>query len=161
MVYVFNRSRKEERRGVVRSSIVPELYVTDLTASLKFYVDILGFEIEYERPEEGFAALRFHGSHLMLEQIANTHSATEQQFESGAWRTADLDFPFGRGINFEVIVPDVESLHARVVAGGYTVKLGLRDRKYRVGGDVVELRQFLTMDPDGYLIRLAQVSNGE
>jgi catechol 2,3-dioxygenase-like lactoylglutathione lyase family enzyme len=38
--------------------IVPELDVADLARSLSFYVDVLGFGVRIERPEEQFAYLR-------------------------------------------------------------------------------------------------------
>lgn len=34
------------------NSLIPELSVTDIEASRRFYVDILGFVICYERPED-------------------------------------------------------------------------------------------------------------
>jgi catechol 2,3-dioxygenase-like lactoylglutathione lyase family enzyme len=34
---------------------VPELLITDLAASLNFWVTLCGFEILYDRPKEGFA----------------------------------------------------------------------------------------------------------
>lgn len=51
----------------------------------------------YRRPEEGFAYLALGGAHLTLDQadIGRT------------WRTAPFDLPLGRGINFQISVPDV------------------------------------------------------
>ena len=141
---------------IVTPSVVPELYVTDLPRSLHFYVDVLGFEIAWDRPESRFAAIRLRESILMLEETTALSAASDAEFERGAWRTADIEFPFGRGVSFEVTVPEIDAVHARVVDAGYSVKLGLRERDYRVAGQVVRLRQFLVMDPDGYLVRLAQ-----
>ena len=70
--------------------LVPELIVSDLSRSLAFYCGVLGFRIEYERPEEHFAFLSFGGSQLMLEQ--------DWQSES-PWRVGPLEAPYGRGIN--------------------------------------------------------------
>lgn len=47
---------------------IPELIVSDLQQSLQFYHDILGFKIEYDRPEDKFAFLSYYGSQLMLEE---------------------------------------------------------------------------------------------
>ena len=33
-------------------TVVPELDVADLARSLSFYVDVLGFSVRFERPEE-------------------------------------------------------------------------------------------------------------
>lgn len=38
-------------------SLVPELAVTDCDVSARFWRDLLGFEVLYDRPEEGFAYL--------------------------------------------------------------------------------------------------------
>lgn len=53
---------------MIGNNLVPELSVSNLKNSLKFYCDILGFKIEFERAEDRFAYLSFHGSELMLEQ---------------------------------------------------------------------------------------------
>lgn len=78
-------------------SLVPELSVTDCEVSVRFWRDLLGFKVLYDRPEEGFAYLALGGAHLMLDQadIGRT------------WRTAPFDPPLGRGINFQISVPDV------------------------------------------------------
>lgn len=136
--------------------IVPELYVTDLARSLRFYLDGLGFELAYERPEDRFAAIGLAGNFVMLEETAGRDEASAAGFEAGEWRTADLEFPFGRGVSFQLNVADVVATHARVVDAGYDVKVGLHERTYRTGDNAIRLRQFLVMDPDGYLIRPAQ-----
>ena len=53
---------------VAAPMLVPELLVSDLASSLAFWCDCCGFEIAYERVEEGFAYLRRGSAHLMLEQ---------------------------------------------------------------------------------------------
>ena len=40
---------------------MPELDVADLPRALTFYVDLCGFRVDYERPEEGFAYLEREG----------------------------------------------------------------------------------------------------
>jgi catechol 2,3-dioxygenase-like lactoylglutathione lyase family enzyme len=37
---------------------------------LRFYVDVCGFEVAYERPAEGFAYLDREGAELMLQAAA-------------------------------------------------------------------------------------------
>ena len=48
--------------------VVPELDVADLARSVSFYVDVLGFRVRIERPEEQFVYLTRGPVHLMLEQ---------------------------------------------------------------------------------------------
>ncbi|BBN55960.1 hypothetical protein TRE132_40850 [Pseudomonas chlororaphis subsp. aurantiaca] len=50
------------------NALVPELIVSDLQQSLYFYCDVLGFRVEYDRPEDKFAFLSFGNSQIMLEQ---------------------------------------------------------------------------------------------
>ncbi|MDP8219157.1 MAG: hypothetical protein P9M03_10575, partial [Candidatus Theseobacter exili] len=47
---------------------MPELSVSNLNTSLHFYRDILGFKVEFERPENRFAYVSFYGSELMIEE---------------------------------------------------------------------------------------------
>ncbi len=141
---------------MTRPALVPELYVSNLETSLDFYTRLLGFEMEYQRPEEGFATLRQSGAYLMLEETSSNEAATESDFEQGQWRTARLEKPFGRGINLEITLPDIEPIHARLIAAGYPLTLGMREKWYRVGEKWEGVRQFLVQDPDGYLLRFAQ-----
>jgi catechol 2,3-dioxygenase-like lactoylglutathione lyase family enzyme len=59
---------KSEPNTVIYSKLAPELLVTDLRASLRFWVDLLGFANAYERPEEHFFYLDRVGVQVMLEQ---------------------------------------------------------------------------------------------
>lgn len=76
--------------------LIPELTVLDLEKSINFYVEVLGFQIEYRREESKFAFVSFQGSQLMLEE------------RNGGWETAPLDYPFGRGINFQIEVNQLD-----------------------------------------------------
>ena len=50
------------------NKLVPELSVSNLEASLHFYRDVLGFKVEFERPEDRFVYMSFYGSELMIEE---------------------------------------------------------------------------------------------
>ena len=123
--------------------LVPELDVVDLDSSTRFYV-MLGFEVRYARPEEGFAYLAFGDVHLMLE----TADGPGRRF-----RTADLVQPHGRGVNFQLEVPDISAVHAAVVATQAPIIVDLEDRWYAVGDRERGNRQFVVADPSGYLWR--------
>jgi uncharacterized glyoxalase superfamily protein PhnB len=69
------------------------------------------------------------------------------------FRTAPLEYPFGRGLNLQVEVPDVDSLYAQAAEAGAIIYLPLEERWYRRGGKEVGHRQFVVVDPDGYLLR--------
>ena len=53
----------------MRNALVPELSVSNWSASRTFYCGILGFDVVYERPEEGFSYLALGAAELMIDQI--------------------------------------------------------------------------------------------
>ena len=89
----------------------PELDVSDLDRSLAFYVGVIGFAVVFDRPEERFAFLTLEGVHLMLEEAAGP---------GRRFRTAPLEHPYGRGVNFMIEVAEIDRLHSRVQAAGFT-----------------------------------------
>jgi catechol 2,3-dioxygenase-like lactoylglutathione lyase family enzyme len=138
------------------AALVPELYVTELARSLRFYVDGVGFTVDYARPEDRFASLALGSARLMLEQAPAAAAASPEAFARGEWRTADLEHPYGRGVNLEIAVPDVTRVSARLAAAGHPVLIDAHERSYRVDDGEVRVRQLLVADPDGYLIRPSQ-----
>lgn len=130
------------------AGLIPELYVSDLGQSLKFYVQAVGFCVRYDRPEERFAFLDLGDAELMLEQPTN-HKRT--------WLLGELSFRFGRGVNFSITVPDVQATYIRMQQQHPAwIVVPLEDRWYRQEQAEVGNRQFVTRDPDGYLLRLVQ-----
>ena len=125
--------------------LVPELLVSDLDESLAFWCGMLGFRIAYDRPEERFAYLDLAGAQIMLEE----RSDRQRQ-----WITAALMSPLGRGINFQVQVPDCEPAIERLAEAGWPLFSELEEVWYRVGKAESGVRQFLVQDPDGYLVRM-------
>ncbi len=129
------------------ATLVPEIYISDYARSLAFYTGLLGFSVRYDRPEEGFAYLERDGAELMLDTIdGGTRS----------WITAPLETPFGRGVNFQIQVRDIATLHRAVLDAGVSLYLPLEDKRYRCGDGFVVNRQFIVCDPDGYMLRFFQ-----
>jgi catechol 2,3-dioxygenase-like lactoylglutathione lyase family enzyme len=124
--------------------LIPELEVEDLDRSLAFYTGVIGFTVLYARPEERFAFLELEGANLMLEEAAGP---------GRRFPTAPLEHPFGRGVNFQIQVADVDALHARVLAAQSQVILPMEERWYRRNDHEVGNRQFVVADPDGYVLR--------
>ena len=136
--------------------LVPELDVTDLATSLRFYAGVLGFRTLFERPAERFAYLERDGVELMIQEAGGP---------GRRFRTAPLEPPHGRGVNFQLRVQDVDAVHARAVEAGADVVVPMEERWYRVdvaeaggrwrttGPAVAGNRQFVVADPDGYLWR--------
>lgn len=137
--------------------LVPELKVKNFIASVDFYTEVLGFLIEYKRPEEKFAMVSREGSWLMLEETEGVDEVSDIEFVQGRqWRTGKFEYPLGRGINFQICIGDVVATYERILQKGFKVKVPLEERWYRVDQQEVGVKQFLIMDPDGYLLRLQQ-----
>ena len=69
------------------------------------------------------------------------------------WITGPLEVPHGRGVNFQVTVPDVEPILSALRAADVSLFMQPETRWYPVGGEEAGVSQFLVADPDGYLIR--------
>lgn len=128
-----------------RAQLVPELLVTNLSASLKFWIDVCGFSVMYSREADGFFYLDRAGAQVML---------VEARGENG-WITAPLDTPLGRGINFEIKVDAVAPIFAALEAAGYPLFRPVQEQWYRSGAIEIGVREFLVQDPDGYLLRFS------
>jgi catechol 2,3-dioxygenase-like lactoylglutathione lyase family enzyme len=123
------------------NKLIPELSVSNLEKSLKFYIEILGFKVEYKRDESKFAMLSFQGSQIMIEEVNNT------------WSTSKLVYPFGRGINFQIQVDNVTSILNNIKKNKYPIFVELKDNWYRKENKLIGNKEFLVKDPDGYLLR--------
>lgn len=125
--------------------LVPELDVADLGRSLAFYVGVAGFRILFGRPEERFAYLDRDGAQLMVEEATGP---------GRRFRTADLEHPYGRGLNLMIEVGEIDDLYACVAAAGSCeIVISLEERWYRADEIENGQRQFVVADPDGYLLR--------
>jgi len=136
--------------------LVPELDVRALEASLHFYAEVLEFRILFERSAERFAYLEHDGVELMLQEAAGP---------GRRFRTAPLESPYGRGVNFQLCVADVDAVHTRAVSSGAKIVVPIEERWYPIdvavsagrwqvtGPTEVGNRQFVLADPDVYLWR--------
>lgn len=124
-------------------ALVPELLVTDLDRSIAFWCDLCGFTISYSRPDERFAYIVLGTAHVMLEQVGVGRN----------WVTSPLQHPLGRGVNFQITVPDSGTLATVLDHAGVELFMQLETKWYRVGEEEAGVQQFLVQDPDGYLVR--------
>ncbi len=114
-----------------------------VAASMDFWCGLCGFEVWYERPEEGFAYVVRGSAHVMLEQIGVGRN----------WLTGPLDRPLGRGVNFQISVPAIEPICSSLREAGWPLFMEPETKWYRTGDGETGVEQFLVTDPDGYLIR--------
>jgi catechol 2,3-dioxygenase-like lactoylglutathione lyase family enzyme len=125
--------------------LVPELLVSNIAASLRFWRDLCGFIVLFDRMEEGFAYLGLHGAEVMLEERGRGRN----------WLTGPMEPPLGRGINFEIRVPDLPPILATLAAAPWPLFMAPEEKTYRTGTTLSRVDQFLVQDPDGYLLRFS------
>jgi catechol 2,3-dioxygenase-like lactoylglutathione lyase family enzyme len=127
----------------IAAKLVPELLVTDVNTSLRFWRDLCGFAVAYHRLDEGFAYLDRDGAQLMLEGRGRGRN----------WVTAQLEVPLGRGVNFQVSVNALAPILDALESAGWPLFLAPEQKWYRTGEVEAGVHQFLVQDPDGYLVR--------
>lgn len=130
---------------VLFPDLVPELLVEDLSNSLGFWIGLCRFEVLYDRPDDGFAYLRAGTAHLMLEQVGVGRN----------WIPGALERPLGRGINFQIMLPNIDSLLERLAAAEWPLFMPAETKWYETGQTRAGVAQFLVQDPDGYLVRFS------
>lgn len=130
--------------------LVPELGVTDLDRSRHFYVEVLGFEVKFERPENRFVYMSLDGVDLMIEEDRVREGV------SALWIVEPLDYPRGRGLNLSIECRDASLLVKRLAQAGVTLRKPLEENWYRDNKIEHGELNFLVQDPDGYLLRFAQ-----
>ena len=127
------------------SKNIPELSVTNLENSLKFYKNA-GFKIEYDRPENKFSFISLEEIQFMLQEIS----------DNDKWDIAPLRFPFGNGINFQLEVKNVDEIYNNLKANNYKIAFGIEENWYRQENRLLGNKEFLVQDPDGYLLRFSE-----
>jgi catechol 2,3-dioxygenase-like lactoylglutathione lyase family enzyme len=126
------------------NELVPELDVSDLQASLRFWCGLLGFEVAYDRPAARFAYLvRGHIQIMLCER-------------NGNWEVGELSPPFGRGVNFQMTVSALDPILTALEVANWPLFRQPNDAWYRTGDREGGQREFLVQDPDGYVLRFAQ-----
>jgi len=128
------------------NNILPELYVIDFQKSLNFYIKILGFNLEYERLDPLFAFLSYQGSQIMI----------QQEDDDEEWHNGKPEYPYGRGINFQIETEDVQRIINSLAQNKYPLKRGIKESWYKVKNTLHGCREILVMDPSGYLLRFSQ-----
>ena len=124
---------------------IPELSVTNLENSLNFY-KLVGFKLEYDRPENRFAFISLGEIQFMLQEISNDDK----------WNIAPITYPFGNGINFQLEVDNVDNIYANLKNANYEIAFDIEENWYRQDNKLLGNKEFLVQDPDGYLLRFSE-----
>ena len=125
--------------------IIAELFVIDFKKTLHFYIDILGFKIEYQRKNPNFAFLSYEKSQLMIQELISGEKENEK-----------LEYPFGRGINFQIETPSVVKIIKTLKKHKYPIVKDVKDSWYKGNKILYGCREILVKDPDGYLLRFSE-----
>lgn len=127
-------------KEIVYNSLIPELSVSNIDISKKFYLD-LGFKIRYERKENKFCFLQLEENQIMIEE------------NNDNWNTGKMEHPYGRGINLSMAVSDIEKMYEILKEKNIEFFLDLEIHEYRIDDKISYDKEFLIQDPDGYLLR--------
>ena len=124
---------------------IPELSVTNLRNSLKFY-NTAGFKLEYDRPEDKFAFISLGDIQFMLQELSNNDK----------WDVAPVTYPFGNGINFQLEVNNLDEIYNNFQKSDYKITFDVEENWYRKEDRYLGNKEFLIQDPDGYLLRFTE-----
>ncbi len=129
------------------NQMIPEFDVFNLDETLHFYVDLIGFKVVYDRPEDKFAFLELEDVQFMVQEIDK---------ENLKWDTGELKYPLGIGINFQIDVKNIDEIYNRLKEDNYKIFVEMEDHYYRKDDEMLGEREFLVQDPNGFVLRFAQ-----
>jgi catechol 2,3-dioxygenase-like lactoylglutathione lyase family enzyme len=125
------------------SSISPFFVVADVTATLSFYRDMLGFEITFRGPtpeDEFFGIVRRDGAMIMFKALGAISDGKEVSVEPVPNYSREPAFSWDAYLE----VPDPDALAAEFASRGVVFSIPLTDR------DDDGVRGFVIKDIDGY-----------
>ena len=126
------------------NAVIPELTVSDLENSKFFYLDVIGFKLDYERVEDKLLFISLGDAQLMLEE------------NNGNWITGELSYPFGRGINLQIAVYDVDKIAQKLIAKQLPIFREPFESRYENNEEILIEKELLVQDPDGHLLRFSE-----
>ena len=126
------------------NTLIPKLSVSDINRSLHFYIDILLFELQCEQKIDKLALISLGNSQIMVEEIMID------------LETENIFYPFGRGINFQIIVDNINELYENIRINDYPIKTKTHENWYKTNNKLIEQNEFSIIDPDGYTLTFAQ-----
>lgn len=129
------------------NQMIPEFDVFNLKESLHFYIDLIGFNVVYERIEDKFAFIEFENVQIMLQEINKSENK---------WETAKLEYPLGRGINFQIDVINIDKIYNKLKENKYKIFVDIEEHWYRKDNVLMGCKEFLVQDPNGYVLRFSK-----
>ena len=80
----------------------------------------------------------------------------EDSGKSSPWSILPLDYPRGRGLNLSIHCPSVDQLIEKLGKANVALQKPAENCWYRDNDILHGQRNFLVLDPDGYLLRFAE-----
>jgi len=113
-----------------------EIFVSNLNECVNYYVDVLGFTV-YRQDDKGkFAVLQFNNSIFMIQEEESLEELKRV------------------GVLLRFIIPDVKTYYNTVKDRGANIFEHLESTDYG-------LIMFKVKDPEGYIIKFAEVKDGK
>ena len=122
------------------------LVVSDLAASRKFYVDLLGMQ-DVPRPNFSFEGAWFQAGNTLI------HLILEHE-QSGSAGNAAAQLRSTRANHFAFRLPDAQAAWEALQASGVALDV-ISEPKHRPDGAI----QFFIADPDGYRVEITSEPN--
>ena len=111
------------------NDLIPELVVSNINISRDFYVNMLGFKVEYEREEDKFYIF------VTWKYPINVR----RRF----WRgIISNGISFGKGINFTFGVNNVDELYSKFKIKKNLLKRDIEIREFRVNDEIIIQKNF-------------------
>jgi uncharacterized glyoxalase superfamily protein PhnB len=126
------------------SKLTPNLIVADVSRSLAFYRDVLGFQLGLTVPPDGEPYVFASVQSGTIEIFLNAPEPAYTEYPAFKER------PIGGTLTLFIEVVDVEGWHASL-SGRVTVVMPLERKWYG-------MTEFAIADPDGYVITFAERS---
>jgi uncharacterized glyoxalase superfamily protein PhnB len=136
----------KEKGNVYFKTLTPNLVVKDMDKTIRFYRDVLGFEVLMTAPEKepfDWAMMKMGNVEIMFQ--------TRQSL--GGEMAAFKEIPVGGSFTLYIDVANVEGLY-ETVKGKATVEKALHDTFYGT-------REFVIRDCNGYVMVFAEAAGKE
>lgn len=129
------------------NQMIPEFDVFNLKETLDFYVGLIGFSVKYAREEDKFVFLQLDKTQIMIQEL---------NLENNKWETGKLEYPLGRGINFQIEVSNIDDIYINLKNAKYKIFVPMEENWYRQDDKLLGNKEFLVLDPNGYVLRFSQ-----
>lgn len=129
------------------NQMIPEFDVFNLKETLDFYVGLIGFSVKYTREEDKFVFLQLDKTQIMIQEL---------NLENNKWETGKLEYPLGRGINFQIEVSNIDDIYINLKNAKYKIFVPMEENWYRQDDKLLGNKEFLVLDPNGYVLRFSQ-----